>query len=130
MHRYHDSTPPLIEGDSLNSDEFLFRWEAMPDLARAELIDGIVSMPSPLGPQHDCCKVLLTSVRRALRILRLSARSYERGAAGGVCNGGVCGFRRAAGRFWSHRWHWIADLLRRNFIELFFGPQAVRIELQ
>ena len=56
MHRYHDSTPPLIEGDSLNSDEFLFRWEAMPDLARAELIDGIVSMPS-----HSCPKQSLSS---------------------------------------------------------------------
>ena len=46
------STPPLIEGDSLTSDEFLRRWEEMPDVRRAELIDGIVYMPSPVSLGH------------------------------------------------------------------------------
>jgi len=55
------STPPLIEGDCLTSDEFLRRWEAMPDLARAELIDGIVYLPSPVGRHRDGCQILLTS---------------------------------------------------------------------
>jgi Uma2 family endonuclease len=32
------STPLLLEGDSLTSDEFLRRWEKMPDLKHAELI--------------------------------------------------------------------------------------------
>lgn len=40
--------PPLREGDRLTRQEFLRRWEAMPDLKRAELIDGVVNMPSPI----------------------------------------------------------------------------------
>jgi hypothetical protein len=47
------STPPLLEGDSLTSDEFLSRWDAIPDLKRAELIDGIVYMPSPVSFRHQ-----------------------------------------------------------------------------
>ena len=43
--------PPLREGDRLTREEFLRRWEAMPDLRRAELIDGIVLMPSPISKQ-------------------------------------------------------------------------------
>jgi Uma2 family endonuclease len=46
------SIPPLIEGDSLTSDEFLRRWEQMPDLKRAELIDRIVYIPSPVSLGH------------------------------------------------------------------------------
>jgi Uma2 family endonuclease len=46
------SPPPLRDGDRLTSDEFLRRWEAMPDLKRAELIDGIVYMPSPISLNH------------------------------------------------------------------------------
>ena len=45
-------TPPLREGDRLTREEFLRRWEAMPDLRRAELIDGIVLMPSPISKPH------------------------------------------------------------------------------
>jgi Uma2 family endonuclease len=45
--------PPLLhEGDRLDSREFLRRWEAMPGLKQAELIDGIVYMPSPVGLFH------------------------------------------------------------------------------
>jgi Uma2 family endonuclease len=46
------SPPPLRDGDRLTSDEFMRRWEAMPDLKHAELIDGIVYMPSPVSHQH------------------------------------------------------------------------------
>jgi len=46
------STPPLLEGDSLTSDEFLRRWEDLPDLKHAELIDGIVYMSSPVSRDH------------------------------------------------------------------------------
>src|SRR5438132_14167436 len=52
MSTAHSILPPLREGDRLTPDEFLRRWEAMPELKRAELIDGIVYMPSPLGPVH------------------------------------------------------------------------------
>ena len=45
-------TPPLRDGDRLTSDEFMRRWESMPDLKHAELIDGIVYMPSPVSRKH------------------------------------------------------------------------------
>ena len=44
--------PPLCEGEHLTREEFMRRWEAMPDLKFAELIDGIVHMPSPLSNPH------------------------------------------------------------------------------
>ena len=45
-------TLPLRDGDHLTREEFMRRWEAMPDLKRAELIDGIVYMPSPVSTFH------------------------------------------------------------------------------
>ena len=47
------SLPPLRAGDRLTRDEFLRRWEAMPDLKFAELIDGIVHMASPVLTPHS-----------------------------------------------------------------------------
>jgi len=44
--------PVLVMGDKLTRDEFMRRWEAMPNLKRAELIGGIVYMPSPLSRMH------------------------------------------------------------------------------
>ena len=41
--------PPLRPGDHLTPDEFMRRYEAMPDVKKAELINGIVYMPSPVG---------------------------------------------------------------------------------
>jgi Uma2 family endonuclease len=49
----HTLLPPLCEGDRLTRDEFMRRWEAMPDLKHAELIDGIVYMASPLSRPHS-----------------------------------------------------------------------------
>jgi len=46
------SPAQLIAGDSLVLDEFLRRWDAMPDLKFAELIDGVVYMPPPTGIDH------------------------------------------------------------------------------
>lgn len=45
--------PRLRDGDRLTREEFLRRWEQMPELKRAELIDGIVYMPSPVSNIHD-----------------------------------------------------------------------------
>jgi hypothetical protein len=53
------SPPPLLEGDSLTSDEFLRRWEEIPDLKRAELIGGIVCMLSPVSLTHGRVELLL-----------------------------------------------------------------------
>ncbi|MGE0682304.1 MAG: Uma2 family endonuclease [Candidatus Binatia bacterium] len=50
-------TPPLENGDRLTRPEFERRYEAMPELKKAELIEGVVYMPSPVrheghGRQH------------------------------------------------------------------------------
>lgn len=39
---------PLEPGDELTRDEFEQRYEAMPNVKKAELIEGIVHMPSPV----------------------------------------------------------------------------------
>lgn len=43
---------PLRAGDNLTRDEFLRRWEAEPRIKLAELIGGIVYMPSPVSVEH------------------------------------------------------------------------------
>ncbi|GAB4277205.1 MAG: Uma2 family endonuclease [Oscillatoriaceae cyanobacterium] len=40
--------PPLDNGDCLNQYEFERRYHAMPHVKKAELIEGVVYMPSPL----------------------------------------------------------------------------------
>jgi Uma2 family endonuclease len=44
--------PPLEQGDHLDQKTFHARYEAMPPSVRAELIGGVVYMPSPLKPPH------------------------------------------------------------------------------
>jgi Uma2 family endonuclease len=44
--------PVLRPGQRLTVKEFLRRWEAMPEVKFAELIDGVVYMPSPLTSDH------------------------------------------------------------------------------
>jgi Uma2 family endonuclease len=44
--------PPIFEGDQLEASEFLRRWEALPDLKYAELINGVVFLGSPLSLDH------------------------------------------------------------------------------
>src|SRR5262249_5967868 len=43
---------PLHAGQRLTREEFLRRWEAMPEVKFAELINGIVYMPSPQTSDH------------------------------------------------------------------------------
>jgi Uma2 family endonuclease len=43
-----DPIPPLEPGDRLSRDEFERRYVAMPLLKKAELIEGVVYMPSPV----------------------------------------------------------------------------------
>jgi len=40
--------PPLQNGDHLTADEFERRYHAMPHVKKAELIEGVVYMPSPV----------------------------------------------------------------------------------
>jgi hypothetical protein len=43
------STPVLRNGDHLGRDEFERRYNAMPEVKKAELIEGVVYMPSPVS---------------------------------------------------------------------------------
>jgi Uma2 family endonuclease len=43
-----EKIPPLENGDRLTRDEFERRYDAMPGLKKAELIEGVVYMPSPV----------------------------------------------------------------------------------
>jgi hypothetical protein len=51
--------PPLQNGDRLTAEEFERRYDAMPGLKKAELINGVVYMPPPVtmddhgGPHFD-----------------------------------------------------------------------------
>jgi hypothetical protein len=44
--------PPLVHGDNLSREEFLRRWELHPGIKKAELIGGVVYMPSPVSRSH------------------------------------------------------------------------------
>jgi Uma2 family endonuclease len=51
--------PPrtLVEGQRLDQPTFHALYEAMPPGTRAELIDGVVYMPSPVGLEHGLAQV-------------------------------------------------------------------------
>ena len=53
-HEITGTTAPalLVEGQKLDQATFHERYEAMPLGTRAELINGVVYMPSPVGPEH------------------------------------------------------------------------------
>jgi hypothetical protein len=44
--------PPLQESDRLTRDEFERRYDAMPNLRKAELIEGVVYVPTPVRERH------------------------------------------------------------------------------
>jgi Uma2 family endonuclease len=46
------AVPPLETGDVLDRDEFERRYEAMPDLKKAELIERVVFVGPPVGGLH------------------------------------------------------------------------------
>lgn len=56
------STQPLYAGQRLKREEFLRRWEAVPELKRAELIGGLVYMPSPVSIAHSEHDTLLVTI--------------------------------------------------------------------
>ncbi len=62
------SIPPLQNGDCLTRPEFERRYEAMPHLKKAELIEGVVYVPSPVryeghGRQHSDLNCWLATYR-------------------------------------------------------------------
>ena len=44
--------PPLVAGEQLDQPSFHERYEAMPPDTRAELVGGVVYMPSPMRLDH------------------------------------------------------------------------------
>ena len=52
-----DSPRTLVEGQRLDQPTFHALYEAMPPGTRAELIDGVVYMPSPVGLAHGVAQV-------------------------------------------------------------------------
>ena len=54
-----ETLPPLEPGDHLDQKTFHARYEAMPPSTRAELIGGVVHMPSPLKRPHGEMHVAL-----------------------------------------------------------------------
>jgi hypothetical protein len=51
-------TPPgLITGERMNVEEFLRRWNELPDLKNAELIDGVVHIGLPVTREHGSLDV-------------------------------------------------------------------------
>ena len=51
----------LITGMKLTLEEFLRRWEAIPELKKAELIDGVVYVPSPVYDPHSTVHFAMTT---------------------------------------------------------------------
>ncbi len=49
---HQPAIPPLESGDRLTRDEFLRRYEAMPELKKAELIEGVVYVSSPVRYEY------------------------------------------------------------------------------
>jgi hypothetical protein len=52
---------PLAPGDRMTRPEFLSLWDAHPEIKRAELIGGIVYMPSPLSREHGVMETRVTT---------------------------------------------------------------------
>jgi hypothetical protein len=68
------TTPALVEGQRLDQPEFHRRYEAMPPGTRAELIDGVVYMPSPVSHGHGRST---TSVVAWLKLYESRTRGVE-----------------------------------------------------
>lgn len=51
--RFAVAPPPLESGDRLTRYEFERRYEAMPQVKKAELIEGVVYMPTPVRNSHS-----------------------------------------------------------------------------
>jgi Uma2 family endonuclease len=51
-HDQNGAIPPLENGDRLTRAEFMRRYDAMPDVKKAELIEGVVYVPSPVRQKY------------------------------------------------------------------------------
>jgi Uma2 family endonuclease len=55
-------TQPFIAGDNLSQEEFLHLYSQMPALKKAELIGGVVFMPSPVSNEHSSADSFLSGL--------------------------------------------------------------------
>ena len=55
------ASPTLDNGDNLTRTEFIRIWEQLPHIKRAELIGGIVYMPSPTSTDHGDMDINIAS---------------------------------------------------------------------
>ncbi len=86
MEREHEQPPailpPLESGDHLSRAEFERRYDAMPDLKKAELIEGVVYVPSPVrlihGQPHAAILAWLGSYAAATPGVELAADTTVR----------------------------------------------------
>src|SRR5450631_2276062 len=60
-----DSPRTLVEGQRLDQPTFHALYAAMPPGTRAELIDGVVHMPSPVGLEHGEAQVPVDGLYRS-----------------------------------------------------------------
>ena len=74
MSLVEEAVPELVRGDFLSLEEFLRRWEAMPHVKCAELIRGVVYMPSPLSRAHG---VMDNNVAAWLAVYRAATPGCE-----------------------------------------------------
>jgi Uma2 family endonuclease len=73
---------PLENGERLTAPEFLRRYEAMPEVKKAELIEGIVYMPSPV--RFDAHAVPNTLIQTWLRTYSAKTPGTQVGGNGTV----------------------------------------------
>ena len=54
-------SPDLHNGDRMSRHEFIERWEQIPELKNAELIEGVVYLASPVSHAHGSYEGLFTT---------------------------------------------------------------------
>src|ERR1039458_5669488 len=74
--------PPLENGDQLSRDEFERRWDVMPHLKKAELIEGTVYMAAALS--HDFHSAPHFDLIGVLSLYRMATRGVVGGDSGSV----------------------------------------------
>src|SRR5947209_11483669 len=73
--------PPLQNGDRLSAEEFERRYDAMPGLKKAELIDGVVFMPSPVRwDRHAVPHTLVNTWLGTYALLTPGTRAGDNGS--------------------------------------------------